>query len=188
MTPTVPPAPASKSSNNTVLIIVLVLVGFFMFCACLGVVAAIAIPNYLKFTNRARMAECKMNLKAVYTAQKAHFAEHDDFGDTAEIIGFKISSASTRYTYFGGPELIVMPTAAGALPVDEDQLPGLLGGELPGVNGECPDDCTFVGACVGNIDSDAALDVWSISTKPREHNGKPIQAGEPFHDVDDLTE
>ena len=190
MTPTLPPAPApapKSNTNKTVLIIVLVVVGLFLFCIiCSGVLAAIAIPNYIKFNSRAKQSECKATLKSLYLAQASYFAEKDDYGDTAEAVGF-VTSGRTRYTYFGGPELIVAPTDPQASQVTEGQLPILAGEALPGVEGECP-ECHFTAACAANIDSDGTLDVWSVSTQPRTHNGQPVAAGELVHDVDDLEE
>lgn len=190
MTPTLPPAPApapAAKSNKTVLIIVFVFVGLMLFCMCGGILAAIAIPNFVKYQARAKMSECKTNLKALYTAQRTHFAEKDDYGDTAEDVAFT-TSGSTRYTYFGGPEFILPATHVEAVEATEDQLPPLAGDSLPGVEGECPADCQFTAACAGNIDFDETLDVWSISTGAREKNGQTIAPGEPFHEVDDGIE
>ncbi len=158
-----------------------------LFCTCGGILAAIAIPNFIKFQSRSKMAECKTNLKTLYTAQRSHFAEKDDYSDTAEEAGF-MPMGSTRYTDFGGPEFILPATHVEAEGVTEDQLPMLAGESLPGVEGECPADCQFTAACAGNIDLDETLDVWSISTQAREKNGQNIAPGEPFHDVDDGIE
>lgn len=189
MTPTLPPAPApapKSNSNKTVLIIVLVVAGLFLFCICSGIIAAIAIPNFVRFQSKAKQSECRANLMSLYVSQRSYFAEKDNYGDTAEQVSF-VTSGKTRYTYFGGPELIVGPTSPEASAIEEERLPMLAGEAVPGVEGECP-ECHFTAACAGDIDSDGTLDVWSVSTQARTHNGQTIEAGTIFHDVDDVAE
>jgi hypothetical protein len=44
----------------------------------------------------------------------------------------------------------------------------------------------FLAACVGNIDEDRTLDVWTISGDERKGpGGETIPAGQPFNDVND---
>jgi hypothetical protein len=50
-----------------------------------------------------------------------------------------------------------------------------------GLRGECP-DCSVTIACVGNLDDDADVDVWSISTKDRPDAAR----GTPIHHLKDL--
>jgi type II secretory pathway pseudopilin PulG len=169
-----------------VLIIALVVGGLLVFCMCSGIAAAIAIPNFIRFHARAKQAECKTNLKALYVAQQSYFAEKNDFADDATDVGFA-PAGKTRYTYFGGPDLVIEADSPESKPVEEADLPPLASESLPGVEGECP-DCTFTAACAGNIDTDDTLDVWSISSGAREHQGQTIAPGELFHDVDDLSE
>ena len=62
MTPMTPPVGAPKKSNN-VLIVVLVVGGLCMFC-CVGTIALIAVPNFIKFSARSKQAEVKSGLSA----------------------------------------------------------------------------------------------------------------------------
>lgn len=90
--------------------------------------------------------------------------------------------------------LVADPTALGWHPpssryryhfAPSAELPPLAGGVVPGSVGPCP-DCAFTAACVGQADDDAALDVWSVSTRARTGpGGQSIPANEPFNDVDD---
>ncbi|MBL8921734.1 MAG: hypothetical protein JNJ54_22935 [Myxococcaceae bacterium] len=51
-----------------------------------------------------------------------------------------------------------------------------------GVHGECP-QCSFVGACVANLDDDADVEVWTISTDERASaQGIRIPAGVPWRE------
>ncbi len=138
----------------------------------------------MKFKNGAKQAECKMQLKQLYLAQSAHFAKTGDYADTADELGFT-TTGPTQYTYFAGPELVIAPTSPdGATAIDESQLPPFDDELLPGVTGECP-DCTFFAACAGDLDLDAELDVWSISSAERTHEGTRVAPGELLHDAND---
>jgi type II secretory pathway pseudopilin PulG len=66
--------------------------------AVVGVAAAIAIPNFLKFQCRARQTEARVNLKALYTAQRAYQAENGKLGESFEKIGFA-PERGNRYAY-----------------------------------------------------------------------------------------
>jgi len=53
------------------------LIELMIVVAIIGILAAIAIPNFIKFQARSKQSEAKANLKAVFTAQKAFFQEKD---------------------------------------------------------------------------------------------------------------
>lgn len=152
-----------------------------------GILAAIAIPNFIKFQSRSKQSECKSNLKAAFVGQKSLFSEKDEYGTTGKAIGF-LPERGNRYAYLLGEDEIIAATApsqtsANALLVG---VPSMLRDEL-GVHGTCP-DCWVTMACAGNIDNDDTIDVWSISTKDRTVNGQPVSAGVPFNDVNDVSE
>ena len=49
--------------------------------AIIGILAAIAIPNFLKFQAKSKMSEAKTNLGAIYTGQLSYFGEQNSYGD-----------------------------------------------------------------------------------------------------------
>ena len=61
--------------------------------------AAIAIPNFVKFQARAKQQECRANLKSAFIAQKAYFAEHDTYEARLSQVGFS-PERGNRYAYF----------------------------------------------------------------------------------------
>jgi type IV pilus assembly protein PilA len=70
----------------------------------IGILAALAIPKFLKVTGRAKMAECKTILKEIFTLEKAHFNEHDYYvafssGATCAQIGFDLPEGVSRFNY-----------------------------------------------------------------------------------------
>lgn len=191
MTPMSPPQGApQKKSTMTVLIIVLIGGGLAMVC-CMGMLAAIAIPNFIKFQARSKQAEVKSNLKAAYVAERSYLGEKETFSEDFGEVGFS-PGPGNRYLYLvsqkgahgitaADPKLAAGATVAGyvaAIP------PGVLA--EAGTHGKCPDDCYVTVIGVGNIDNDAALDVWSISTQARTFGGVAVPAGQPFMHVNDL--
>src|SRR5689334_2957683 len=51
------------------------LIELMIVVAIIGILAAIAIPNFIKFQAQSKQSEAKANLKAIFTAQKAFFQE-----------------------------------------------------------------------------------------------------------------
>ncbi len=55
------------------------LIELMIVVAIIGILAAIAIPNFLKFQLRAKSGEGKLNLSGIRTAQESYFAETGTF-------------------------------------------------------------------------------------------------------------
>lgn len=51
----------------------------------IGILAALAIPNFLRYQARAKQSEAKTNLGAIYTNEIAYFGENDTFGALASL-------------------------------------------------------------------------------------------------------
>ncbi|WP_426754252.1 type IV pilin protein PilA [Myxococcus sp. Y35] len=74
------------------------LIELMIVVAIIGILAAIAIPNFIKFQARSKQSEAKTNLKALYTAQKSFFSEKDRYSHYANEIGFA-PERGNRYAY-----------------------------------------------------------------------------------------
>lgn len=115
--------------------------------AVIGIIAAIAIPSFLGFQAKSRQAEARSNLRSLYTAEEAYFAEHDRYADSFEALDWRpIDDGTLAYTYYLGEDVIA-PAAGHTLPPDVATY----------ANRE-----EFQIAAVGNIDADPSLDVWVI--------------------------
>jgi len=66
-----------------------------------GLLAAIALPNFARFQARSKQSEAKVNLKAMFTAQKAFVTERDRFATLTAEMGFS-PERNNRYAYFTG--------------------------------------------------------------------------------------
>lgn len=76
------------------------LIELMIVVAIIGILAAIAIPNFLTYQCKARQAEAKTNLGAVRVSQEAYYAEYDTYSDLSNI-GFA-HKGTVRYTYASG--------------------------------------------------------------------------------------
>lgn len=183
MTPQ-PAAPQEKKGLPTVIIILIVIAVGFGACSCIGILAAIAIPNFIKFQARSKQAECKTLLKAAYTAEKAWFAEKDQFTENPDEAAMMLDT--TRAVLVFGPKGGAVGKGA-----NPDELAAAITAHVNGnlgVSGKCP-DCSITIGCGANVDNDPEIDVWSISTSDRTSaRGQRITAGTPYNDYNDVTD
>ena len=76
------------------------LIELMIVVAIIGILAAIAIPNFLKFQAKSKQSEAKSNLGAVFTGEVAFFGETNRYGDFREINW--AASGTPRYHYLIG--------------------------------------------------------------------------------------
>ena len=57
------------------------LIELMIVVAIIGILAAIAIPNFLKFQAKSKMSEAKTNLGAIYTGETSYFGEQNSYGN-----------------------------------------------------------------------------------------------------------
>src|SRR4051812_8226455 len=74
------------------------LIELMIVVAIIGILAAIAIPNFIRFQARAKQSEAKGNLKSIFTAERSYFQEHDRYGDNFKTIGFA-PERNNRYLF-----------------------------------------------------------------------------------------
>ncbi len=177
-------------AQRTVLAII-ALVMPLVFIPVAGILAAIAIPNFIKYQARAKQVECRVNLMAALVGEESFRAEHDAYSTSPADVGFSPDSSRALYRFASeGPlsEVGVAPQRAGGRSTEElDRgLPTGLRARL-GVHGTCP-DCSITIACVNDVDLDPTLDVWSISSEERQGPAGPIPAKQPYNDVNDVTD
>jgi prepilin-type N-terminal cleavage/methylation domain-containing protein len=74
------------------------LIELMIVVAIIGILAAIAIPNFMNYQCKAKQTEAKSNLGSIRTNMEAYRAEHDTYNATLSSIGFA-TSGNPRYTY-----------------------------------------------------------------------------------------
>jgi len=148
-----------------------------------GMLAAIAIPNFIRYQAVAKQNECKVNLRALSNAQEGYRAAHGRYAGTFAELEFAVP-AGNRYAYLLSESAVLPIDARYRLPAGFDPVAEARALSLSvGVSGD-----RFLAACVGNIDNDPTVDVWTVSSEDRlQPGGSPVPAGTPKNEVDDVT-
>jgi len=148
------------------------LIELMIVVAIIGILAAIAIPNFMKFQARAKQSEAKSNLKAFFTSAKSVIAE----GTAAIPCGFCgwQPEHNNVYTY---------RTMAAAEVIRGSEKPAIATIAAPSTVTASAADAlgAFTANAEANIDSDSTIDGWMINNANSLCNGKP-QAAAPFCD------
>ncbi len=138
------------------------LIELMIVVAIIGILAAIAIPNFLKFQAKSKQSEAKTNLKAIYTAETGYYGENNTYNAFDSVNWQPVGTA--RYTYsLGSDNGIASPPGAGATFLIAG-VPALTDGSFTGATpARLVGSNSFLAGAVGNIDNDPALDEWSIN-------------------------
>ncbi len=130
--------------------------------AIIGILSAIAIPNFMSYVAKTRQSEAKANLGAVFTDEQAYLAENDTYSESFTDIGFALAGGAKYYDY--------TLTASGDW--DATSWVGLHGSPGAGppegtiINVNTPPGVSalaFTCIAAGNIDDDSEYDVWSVN-------------------------
>ncbi|WNG20104.1 prepilin-type N-terminal cleavage/methylation domain-containing protein [Cystobacter fuscus] len=168
------------------------LIELMIVVAIIGILAAIAIPNFIKFQARSKQGEAKANLKAWFTSQRAYLQEKDKYSENVQTVGFS-PERGNRYAYYFATSKtcivrdqkgVVDTKGANCITVDSAKFSGSStpkeavptglnytgAGSDPGMPGlnNCTTGigCNISGLAAGNVDNDSVgIDTWWISTK-----------------------
>jgi len=167
-----------KKSHGFTLIELMIVV------AIIGILAAIAIPNFLKFQCKSKQSEAKTNLSGIFTAEKAFFGEYNTYGTDLISVNWQPDGTPLYIYGFSGvsyPSGTVQgidsyngnfndthQTNVVGSPArfNTGKMIDLAGGSL--ANGSLPpcklDGQSFTAGAAGDIDTDPTvqLDKWQI--------------------------
>jgi Zn-dependent protease with chaperone function/type II secretory pathway pseudopilin PulG len=122
--------------------------GLLVIVAVVGMLAAMAIPNFVKYQARARQTAAKVILRQCAQAQAAFRAEHGRFAASLQELQLTRDPSSPYSVYMGdsllGPEV--------ALP-------------SPAVRGYAIPEVGFACVAAGNLDADEDVDLWFVDAK-----------------------
>ena len=137
------------------------LIELMIVVAIIGILAAIAIPNFLKFQAKSKQSEAKTNLKGIYTAETGYFGENNSYGTFPQANWEPVGKSRYHFTLTGADSGGPDATEEGATSVS---------GAGPAVWTLSGDDYTplqsvtaFTAGAVGNIDNDDDWDCWAIN-------------------------
>jgi type IV pilus assembly protein PilA len=74
------------------------LVELMIVVAIIGILAAIAVPNFIRFQARSKQAEAKSSMKAIFVGQRTRFADSDAYSPLIGEVGFA-PERGNRYSY-----------------------------------------------------------------------------------------
>ncbi len=124
------------------------LIELMIVVAIIGILAAVAIPNFLRFQAKSKQAEAKINLSGIFVAQSAYFSVNDTYGDFTDIGFYATDSAARLYTYRDGVE--VQPGKNGAQP-------------YAGATVAAFGATSFTATAAGTISNIGVIDSWRIN-------------------------
>jgi type IV pilus assembly protein PilA len=160
--------------------------------AIIGILAAIAIPNFIKYQARSKQAEAKQALRAYFMAERHYFSEADQYTGDMGAVGFA-PERGNRYAYktmvtptvYQSRSAAVLPVVAAYQGIEVDCFK--IGGSCIGVpvrptiatitvswdsGTSGPSDTGLVAGAnggfiieaIGTIDNDSDNDVWLVGS------------------------
>jgi type IV pilus assembly protein PilA len=133
------------------------LIELMIVVAIIGILAAIAIPNFLKFQAKSKQSEAKTNLKAIFTAQTSYFGEENTFG-TLDTINYDVVGTASKMIYAFATEVGGANSKGAAIPAGADWT----NCGLTDSDGDLKYE-SFSAAANGNVDNDTGVDTWYIN-------------------------
>lgn len=160
--------------------------------AGLLIFVGLLLPNFKRYQLRVRQLECRETLATLHAAQVRLYAQHKRYATRLSELDVKIPrgrdivrlAAEGPLDEFGqGLDEARFPTLSSKA-IDE-ALPKLVRGEV-GIHGECP-ACSVTMLCATELDGDAEVDVWTVSTIERlGSRGEKIPGGIAWCEFDDV--
>jgi len=164
------------------------LIELMIVVAIIGILAAIAIPNFLKFQCKSKQSEAKTNLAGIFTAEKAFFGEYNTYSSDLISVNWQPDGTPLYIYGFSSDSSNTIPAISGYLDSrDNTMIAGVIGsparysttkckdlagtpfaqGNLPtsAVNGQ-----QFSAGATGDVDTDQTIaagsyDRWTIDSQ-----------------------
>ena len=153
------------------------LIELMIVVAIIGILAAIAIPNFIAYQAKSKQAEAKVALGAIFTSAVAFQAEAVPNTYVATNIG-QIGyspSGQPRYTFWygvSGAPAMFAPTSAPAVPAGACDTNSSPANTAAGGGAVASSATGFTAGAIGSIDGDLACDEWHMNDRRNLTNDK----------------
>ncbi len=160
------------------------LVELMVVVAIIGILSAVAIPNFKQYQAKAKTSEIKLQLASLYSAQTATLADYDTYVTCLRDIGYDPSAeAASRYYHVGFGSAVVeqgdpaVPGCSGAAAGVSYFVATKYGtGSVPAADAEMPTTAaakgSFTAGGAGFVStSNTNADTWTITDSKVIANG-----------------
>ena len=178
------PDPSAKKSNK--MMIGCMIAGGVFLCLVVpitGILAAIAIPNFIKFKCRSQQSEAKANLRSLQIAEQVFYGDHNFYTSDLKALDFHPEAGRATHYLYGFAEAGPGNVRKSEQPADYDetrQTSLALGNSVSDKHGssltvdDLPSETIvdrdhFVAGAVGDI-GNGGLDLWTIDEKSSPKN------------------
>ncbi len=160
------------------------LVELMVVVAIIGILSAVAIPNFKRYQAKSKQSEAKLQLSSIYTAETTLQTDYDSYGSCLAFAGYRGPAAQNYYATGFGAATAAPNTAirnnGGAGCADADQFFWVATKSVGGntaddvadlANDTVPTNTQFVASAAGYISADnGGLDEWIIDENKNMSN------------------
>lgn len=141
------------------------LVELMIVVAVIGILAAIAVPNFLRMRDRAKIAEAKANLGAIRVTEHAYYGEYSHYIGNQAQNPDRSADPSGRFPFVMSTRFSILGFAPDGTVYFSYALAG----------GDFPTDA-FTAEAHGDLDGNGDWSVWSITSGDKEirHQGDQL--------------
>ncbi|MBL6991465.1 MAG: prepilin-type N-terminal cleavage/methylation domain-containing protein [Bacteriovoracaceae bacterium] len=153
------------------------LVELMVVVAIIGILSAVAIPNFKKYQAKSKTSEAKINLAGLYMAEVSSYTDYDTYATCLPYLGFSLGTngKSRYYTVgFNGSQAVPASSPLNSETGDNqcntsvfkfDAERGIGGAKTSSITGNSKVDSngqTFIAGAEGYIDDPSKIDEWTI--------------------------
>ena len=136
-----------------------------------GILASVAVPNYNRYTAKARQTEAKMNLGSIYTAEQAYATDIGGFSACLSSMGYTVKGQyyttgfanATVTSYSNTPGATPTPCSIGANVTYFPASQAAGGTPTTTVSNSNLSAITFTAVSQGSITNTTVTDTWTMT-------------------------